>query len=130
MSKTPMVVIIDDDDSVREATKSLLRSIDYRVRTFASAEDFLKSDGAKDVACLITDVQMPGISGLELQSRLIKEGHRIPMIFITAFPDGDVRMRALKAGAIGFLEKPFADDSLILCLDNIFARRDANGLGK
>jgi len=112
-----MISIIDDDDAVREATKGLVRSLGYRVSTFSSAEEFLQSDRVNDTSCLITDLHMPGLSGIELQNRLIADGHSMPIIFITAFPDDGVRTRAMKAGAICFMSKPFSDDHLIGCLD-------------
>jgi FixJ family two-component response regulator len=116
--------IVDDDESVREATKGLVRSLGYVAATFASSEKFLSSDLLNDTSCLITDVQMPGLNGLELQSRLIAMGCRIPVIFVTAFPQEQARLRALKAGAIGFLGKPFSDDNLIHCLDRAIADSD------
>ena len=108
-----MISIVDDDPSVREATKGLVRSLGYGAAAFASAEDFLQSDQVNDTACLITDVQMPGLSGVELQSRLIAQGNCTPIIFITAFPEQRIRTRALEAGAVGFLSKPFDEDRLI-----------------
>jgi len=108
-----MISIVDDDPSVREATKGLVRSLGYGAAAFASAEDFLQSDHVNDTACLITDVQMPGLSGVELQNRLIAQGNCTPIIFITAFPEQRIRARALEAGAVGFLSKPFDEDRLI-----------------
>jgi FixJ family two-component response regulator len=113
LAKAPVISIVDDDPSVREATKGLLRSLGYGAAAFASAEDFLQSDHVNDTACLITDVQMPGLSGVELQSRLIAQGNCTPIIFITAFPEQRLRARALEAGAVGFLSKPFDEDRLI-----------------
>jgi FixJ family two-component response regulator len=112
-----MISIVDDDESVREATKALVRSLGYGALTFASAEEFLNSDHLDHTCCLITDVQMSGLNGVELQYRLISEGREIPIIFITAFPDERTHKRVLDAGAIGFLSKPFSDESLIQCLD-------------
>jgi FixJ family two-component response regulator len=112
-----MISIIDDDPSVRQATDGLVRSLGYRAATFASAEDYLQSDRINDTSCVITDVQMPGLSGVELQSLLIARGNCTPMIFITAFPEEKVRSRALGAGAIGFLSKPFDDEQLIQHLE-------------
>lgn len=112
-----MISIIDDDKSVRDAAKMLIRSLGYTTETFASAEEFLESGYLRDTACLITDVQMPGMSGVDLQSHLVANGHRTPVIFVTAFPEERVRTRALDAGAFGFLSKPFSEDSLIACLD-------------
>ena len=112
-----MISIVDDDQSVREATKGLVRSLGYRVATFGSAEEFLRSEWVHDSSCLITDMQMPGFSGLELQSHLIAEGNPVPMVFVTAFPEECVRSKALQAGAAGFLGKPFNEENLIACLD-------------
>ncbi len=111
-----MISIVDDDESIRESTKALLRSLGYSARTFSSAEDFLNSD-PNETSCLILDVQMKGLSGVELLERLIAEGRRTPVIVVTAFPDERVRSRVLNAGAIGFLRKPFSDEKLTRCLD-------------
>ena len=112
-----MIAIVDDDDQVRQATGSLLRSLGHRIATFATAEEFLNSDQLPETSCLITDVQMPGMSGIELQARLKAEVHRIPVIVMTAFPDDGVRDLAIEHGALGFLTKPFSLKSLIGCLD-------------
>ena len=112
-----MISIVDDDAAGREATQVLVRSLGYRAITFASAEDFLQSESVHDTSCLITDVQMPGLSGVELQSLLLARGHRTPIIFITAFPEERIRARALEAGAVGFLSKPFDEERLIDCLN-------------
>ena len=112
-----MITIVDDDAAVREATKGLVRALGYQVSTFASAEEFLDSDRVHDTSCLITDLHMPGLSGIELQHRLIADGHHMPIIFITAYPEDDVRARAMKAGAVCFMAKPYSDDHLIGCLD-------------
>jgi FixJ family two-component response regulator len=120
-----MISIIDDDPSVRTATDGLVRSLGYRATTFASAEDYLQSDRINDTTCVITDVQMPGMSGVELQSLLIARGNCTPMIFITAFPKENVRRRVLDAGAIGFLNKPFHEERLIEHLQT--ALRSHNG---
>jgi FixJ family two-component response regulator len=92
---------------------------------FASAEAFLKSDRLHDAHCVISDVQMPGMNGLELQEKLIAQGYRLPIIFVTAFPEMKVRAQAVAAGAIGFLAKPFSDEELIACLDKALAARSA-----
>ena len=112
-----LVAIVDDDEHVRQATGALLRSLGYRVATFGAAEEYLKSNQLHETSCLITDVQMPGMSGIELQAHLKAEGHRIPVIVITAFPDDGVRDRAVQHGATGFLTKPFSQESLTACLD-------------
>jgi FixJ family two-component response regulator len=123
MCADPKVIsIIDDDASVRAATDNLLRSLGYTVHAFVSAEEFLRSAHFNDTSCVIADVQMPGMSGVDLQARLITQGHRVPFIFITAFPEKTIRSRALKAGAICFLTKPFDRITLIKCLDTALER--------
>ena len=111
--RTMSIAIVDDDHVAREAMKSLVRSLGYNVSTFGSAEEFLNSEQVSKISCLITDLNMPGLSGLDLQDRLIATGHRFPIIFITGYPDEDVRARAIKSGAIAFLSKPFNADHLI-----------------
>ena len=122
-----MISIIDDDAFVRVATDGLVRSLGYRTTTFASAEDYLQSDRINDTSCVITDVQMPGLSGVELQSVLLARGDPTPMIFITAFPEEKVRRRVLKGGAIGFLSKPFDDEQLIEHLQTALRSHNAAG---
>jgi FixJ family two-component response regulator len=108
-----IVFVVDDDPSVREAIDSLLRSVGMRVRTFASAGEFMRADRSASAACLVLDVRMPETSGLDFQERLAESGVDLPIIFITAH--GDIRMsvRAMKAGAVEFLPKPFDDQQLI-----------------
>src|SRR4051812_8942549 len=113
-----MIAIVDDDHPAREATKALVRSLGYQALTFASADEFLKSEQLHDTSCLITDLHMPGLNGIELQHRLIDQGHRIPVIFITAHPESTARTRAMKAGAVGFLGKPYKPEHLIGCIEN------------
>jgi FixJ family two-component response regulator len=120
--KLQVISVIDDDASVRTATDNLLRSIGYAVRTFVSAEEFLGSTRLNDISCVIADVQMPGMSGVDLQARLLTQGYRVPFIFMTAFPEETIRARALKAGAICFLTKPFDRLTLIRCLDTALER--------
>jgi FixJ family two-component response regulator len=122
LPSSPVVSIIDDNESVREGTKALLRSLGYAAATFASSEEFLESGSLRHTCCVITDVQMRGLSGIELQRHLIDNGHTMPVIFITAFPDERVRTCALDAGAVGFLSKPYSDESLIECLDRALGR--------
>ncbi len=112
-----LISIIDDDRSVREAIQGLIRSLGYATAAFGSAEEYLDSDRIHDTACIITDLQMPGLSGIDLQRRLIADGHRTPIIFVTAFPSDRLRKHALDAGAFGFLSKPFNETSLIACID-------------
>lgn len=125
MSKAPVISIVDDDESVREATKGLVRSLGYATATFSSAEEYLRSDRVRDTSCLITDVQMPGMTGVELQDRLIASGKRTPVIFVTAFPEDNIRARVLEAGAFGYLSKPFNDECLIECLDEALKGNDS-----
>jgi FixJ family two-component response regulator len=121
---TPSVIsVIDDDASVRAATNNLLSSHGYTVHTFASSEEFLRSVHLIDTSCVIADVQMSLMSGLDLLTTMRAQGYRQPFIFITAFPDERIRARALKAGAIGFLAKPFAAPALIACLDTALGHR-------
>jgi FixJ family two-component response regulator len=119
-----MITIIDDDESVRIATESLVRSLGFSARTFASAEDFLNSPLLGETACVITDVQMPGMSGVELQSHLRSKGDATPLIFITAFPEERIRRQVDAAGAIGFLAKPFDGHAMIECIDRALGERD------
>jgi FixJ family two-component response regulator len=117
-AKTKIVAIVDDDESVRSALQGLMKAAGLTVKAFASAEAFLNSGQQHHTACLIADIRMPGMSGLELQARLNSENCRIPTIFITAHGDTTMRMQALRAGAVEFLAKPFNDDVL---LENIKA---------
>jgi FixJ family two-component response regulator len=116
-----MISIVDDDASVRDATVDLINSLGYTAVAFESAEKFLDSGQVKHTSCLITDQQLPGLSGIELQALLRIEGHRTPVIFITAFPRANDRERALQDGAIAYLIKPFEQavllDSLRTALD-------------
>ena len=111
------IAIVDDDEALCEAMKSFVLSLGHSVSTFGSAEEFLQSEKISDASCLITDLHMPGLSGLDLQDRLIAQGHRFSIIFITGYPDENARVRAMEAGAIAFLSKPFNADRLIGYLD-------------
>ncbi len=108
-----MVVIVDDDESVRSALQGLMKVVGFPARSFASAEEFLESGQQHQTACLIADIRMAGMSGLELQAKLNAEHCRIPIIFITAHGDAKMRMQALRAGAVEFLAKPFDDEALL-----------------
>lgn len=107
------IAIVDDDDSVRSALQGLLKAVGLPAQAFASAEEFINSGERQKTSCLITDIRMPGMSGLELQAKLNAEGFRIPIIFITAHGDAKMRMQALRAGAVEFLAKPFDDEVLL-----------------
>jgi FixJ family two-component response regulator len=117
-----IVMIVDDDESIRRAARRLIKSYGFPVETFASAEDFLSSGRLHETACLVLDVQMSGLNGLELQSRLITDGHQVPIIFITAFNDENARAQALKAGALGYLVEPFEEADLLTAI-NVALRR-------
>jgi FixJ family two-component response regulator len=118
LSETPKIAIVDDNESVREATKDLVRSLGYRAMTFSSAEEYLSSGQVDETSCLITDVEMPGLNGMELQRVLTDQGRRFPIIFITAYPAERVRQRVERAGACGFFTKPFDEESFIGCLND------------
>jgi FixJ family two-component response regulator len=111
--KSELVAILDDDDSMRSALQGLLEADGLSAQAFASSEEFLNSGQQHQIACLIADIRMPGMSGLELQARLNAERCRIPIIFITAHGDEKMRMQALRAGAVEFLAKPFEDEALL-----------------
>lgn len=123
LGKAPVISIVDDDDIFLRATSRLVRSLGYGVASFSSAEEFLESDRRHETTCLISDVHMSGISGLELQNRLLVDGSQMPIVFITAFPDTKIRTQALAMGALGFLDKPFNEDQLISYLDQAVAAR-------
>jgi|SRR6185369_2169431 len=108
-----LVAIIDDDDLMRSALQGLLKSVGLPAQTFASSEEFLQSGRQRETACLIADIRMPGMSGLELQAKLNADHCRIPTIFITAHGDEKMRMQALRAGAVEFMAKPFDDEVLL-----------------
>jgi len=114
MSNSFRISVVDDDESVRESLEGLMRSVGFAVKTFSSAEEFLKSEQVRDTSCLIVDLRMPGMSGLELQRRLITERQTIPVIFITAHgSDSVAREEALRNGAHAFLDKPLSEDAIL-----------------
>lgn len=116
MPDKALISIVDDDESVREATKGLVRSLGFPAQAFPSAKAFLTSRHLRRTACLIADVNMPGMTGLELHRRLVASGKTIPTVLITAYPDESVRARALSAGVICYLSKPFDEDDLLVCI--------------
>ena len=122
MSTLSVISVIDDDASVRAATNNLLSSHGYQVHTFASAGDFLQSAHRDGSSCVVADVQMPAMSGLDLLTHMRGQGNTAPFIFITAFPEESVRSRALKAGAVCLLAKPFAGPVLINCIETALIR--------
>lgn len=107
-----LISIVDDDESVRKALSRLFKSVGRRVEAFASAEDFLSLASPRHTACLVLDLRLPGMSGLELQARLLAANYRIPVVFISAHGDGQARAEVLAAGAIDFLQKPFSEKAL------------------
>ena len=122
MASAPLISIVDDDDSLRTSLGNLLRSVGFRVREFASADAFLGSPDGRETACLILDVRMPGMNGLELQRHIAATNWRLPIVFITSHADDDARAGALDAGALGFLYKPFHEQELLDAIDAALAR--------
>ena len=123
MLKEALISIVDDDASVREAMQALMKSLGFAAETFSSAEEFLASDSRNRAACLITDMQMPGLTGLALHDRLLTSGRPVPTIMITAYPDERVRARALQAGVVCYLVKPFNECDLLGCIHSVLNRR-------
>jgi FixJ family two-component response regulator len=117
VDQTPVVSIVDDDASVRIATHRLVRSIGFTAHTFASVDEFLRSPLMDSTSCIIADIQMPGMSGLDLQAVLRTQGRQLPIIFITAFPEEKIRARAMDGGAVCVLAKPFHATMLIRKLE-------------
>jgi FixJ family two-component response regulator len=124
----PLISVVDDDASVRESLESLIRSVGFAVKVFASAEDFLNSPRVLETNCLILDVRLPGMDGIELHRHLLAKKWKVPVIFITAHASEEhIRAQALKSGAVGYLIKPFSEESL---LDAIDAALDLKSNGK
>jgi FixJ family two-component response regulator len=113
VAKIPLISVVDDDDSVRESLRGLLRSVKFGVEAFASAEEFLSSGRVPETDCLILDVRMPGMGGLELQRRLVSSHPQMPVIFISAHGDEELRSRALRGAAVDYLLKPFSEEALL-----------------
>src|SRR3984893_11398038 len=113
LGKNKMGAIVDVDDLMRSALQGLMKAVGLPAQAYASAEEFLKSGQQREAGCLIADIRMPGMSGLELQAHLNAERCKIPIIFITAHGDEKMRMQALRAGAVEFMAKPFDDEALI-----------------
>ena len=116
MPKAPLIAIVEDDEFFRESMRQLIRSLGYTAEAFPSAADFLASRRLNKTTCLIADIHMPAMTGVELYARLIEAGHKIPTILITAYPDEATRTRALKDGIVCYLRKPFDDNDLLDCL--------------
>ena len=122
MARIPLISIVDDDAALRNSLDDLVQSIGFRTQGFASAEAFVSSNQARDTACLILDVRMPGMSGLDLQRQMVATNWRIPIIFVTSHANDDARARALKAGAVAFLYKPFREEELLNAIDAALKR--------
>jgi FixJ family two-component response regulator len=116
-----VICIVDDDAWARSGLEDLVLSLGYDARSFESAEQFVESEFIRQTACVITDLHMPGLSGLDLQARLRSEGHKIPVIFVTAYPNDAHRTRAFAEGAVGFLTKPYDERSLVDCIQRAIA---------
>jgi FixJ family two-component response regulator len=125
MSEAPLIAIVDDDALARDGIRELVGSLGYETVTFSSAQDFLASSVITKTTCLITDLQMPGLNGLELQEAIRSQGYCTPVILVTAYPNKQHRRRALDNGAVGFLNKPFEEASLIRCI-NVAIKRSAS----
>ena len=124
MANPPLISVVDDDDSVRESLDGLFRSVGFIAKVFASAEEFLNSDHLRTTDCLILDVRMPGMNGIELHRHLIANHYEMPVIFITAHgSDGEVRARALKNGALAYLDKPLSEDALLKAVDKALSSK-------
>jgi FixJ family two-component response regulator len=116
MTQIPLISVIDDDRLARDGIRELVESLGYEARAFGSAEHFLAADIIAETSCLITDLQMPGLNGLELQEEIRSKGYQTPVIVITAYPNEKHRKRAFVGGAVGFLSKPFSEEALVECL--------------
>jgi FixJ family two-component response regulator len=116
LSKAPLIAIVEDNEFFRGSMRRLMRSLGYPVEAFPSAADFLASRRLDNTACLIADIQMPGMTGVELYARLIETGQKIPTILVTAYPDEATRARTLKDGIVGYLFKPFDHNDLMDCV--------------
>jgi len=125
LANNTVISIVDDDESVREAVTGLMRSFGFSAMAFPSGESFLRSRRRRGTACLIADVQMPGMTGLELHNRLIASGKPIPTILITAYPDERVRAQALNAGVLCYLAKPFNESDLLACVHSALGDQTA-----
>jgi FixJ family two-component response regulator len=122
MTGVPLISIVDDDDSLRNSLDNLLRSVGFRAQGFPSAEALLSSNQLHDTACLILDVRLPGMNGLELQRRIVAANWRIPIIFVTSHADSDAQARALEGGAVDYLYKPFRDEQLLDAIEAALKR--------
>jgi len=122
MTKVPLISIVDDDEALRTSLENLVRSVGFRTQGFSSGEAFLTSDHLHDTACLLLDVRMARMNGLEVQGQIVASNLPIPIIFMTSFADGDVRAKAMAAGAVDFLYKPFSEEILLKAIDKALQR--------
>ena len=127
MPKGPLIAIVDDDESIRDTTKDLLESAGFSAAVFARAASLLRSRRLSQVSCLITDMRMPKMTGLELHQHLVAADRAIPTILMTAYPDERSRMQAIKANVVCYLIKPFAADELLACVRSALHRHDVGG---
>ena len=127
MSDAPLIAIVDDDELARDGMREFVESLGYAAATFTSAEHFLQSAVIAQATCLITDLKLPGQSGLELQEALRSRGYQMPVILVTAYPNDKHQIRALNNGAVGFLSKPFDDRWLMECLTDAIKLNDKSG---
>jgi FixJ family two-component response regulator len=123
MTAAPLISIVEDDDSLRDSFNNLIRSVGFRAEGFASAEEFLNSTELQDSDCLVVDVRMPGMSGLELQRHLLSANSLLPIVFITSYADDQAQARALRAGAVAFLYKPCREETLLKAIDSALHRQ-------
>lgn len=123
MSQEPLIACVDDDLSAREALKGFLKAFGFTAEIFSSAEEFLQSARLDETSCLVTDIHLPGMSGLQLQNHLAASGYRIPIIVITGLSDDRARERALRGGAVCFLHKPFAKQDFLACIRSVLSHR-------
>lgn len=122
MTKVPLISIVDDDEALRTSLENLVRSVGFRTQGFSSGEAFLTSDHLHDTACLVLDVRMARMNGLEVQGQIVASNLPIPIIFMTSFADEDVRAKAMAAGAVDFLYKPFSEEILLKAIDKALQR--------
>jgi FixJ family two-component response regulator len=123
LRETTIVSIVDDDESVRDSVSALVRSLGYTPHAYPSAEDFLNSAAVEFADCLVADIQMPGMNGIELQQALLRKGSKLPIIFITAFPEDHIKQKVLGAGALYLLRKPCDGDVLVSCIESALTVR-------
>jgi len=130
MAQRPLVAIVDDDESIRHATRDLLGAAGFSTATFEDAESFLGSESRASVACVVADIRMPGMTGLELYQELVATGHGIPTVIVTAHPEELTQSRARDAGITGYLSKPFAPDDLLECVREAVAKSRSDPIPK